>query len=418
MYMTSSNEKIAKYIFQLIKKRGFKSERQFCKEYLIARGEPTDSVHIQNMATRMNAIKTNKNGLQLDDLPIFASLLGVSVDDILSAGSYHAPAPDRVTNYSVAFSKDKKEWKAFLDREDKLFLNPDEYNKNLIDYAIEAENYPLLKYLVKEGIVWFVGDEKDECYLGGFGAGTCLKRRDFTNLDLLNYNMKYQDDLRIGMISLALKKNDFDMLTVLKARELPVLYTLNFLSAMSLKPDSIPSSYNIDLMIKLIAESSEQTLSYFFDTFDVEPKYGSVNTFICPFAGKILDLMIKKSNGLAGKFVKRALSYNQSVLKKLNDSIEKSIASLKELHSNQLANSYYRNTDFREEALRDYKTYVDGTFIFFRASIYIKEAHKLSFLTNIIQVTASSKDPSIQFYIDEINDTCKQFIAFEEEKNA
>lgn len=75
-------------------------------------------------------------GIQISDLPILSELLEVSVDSILSAGKVAKPAPIRTTNYSVAFSKDKKVWKEYIDRPDKLILNEDEYGKNVINYAI------------------------------------------------------------------------------------------------------------------------------------------------------------------------------------------------------------------------------------------------------------------------------------------
>lgn len=416
MYKTQDNAKIGKYLDDLIKQSRFKKARPFGIAFLRERdGAEPSPEEIQNIQTRLSSMKAGTKGIQITDLPIFAKLLGVTVDDILSAGTYHKPSSARDTNYSIAFCKDKKIWKEYLNREDKPFLNPDEFNKTFLDYAIEAENYLLLKYLLDEGIVWFVGDEKDECYLGGFGAGTSIKRRDFTNMDLLNYNLKYQDDLRIGMIGLALKKNDFETLTKLKAREIPMLTTLDFLSAMSLKAESIPSSHNIDKMIELIASSDEKALSYFFEPFEVETKLGQVNTFVFPYAGRVLDLMIKRNSEYTGMFVKKALAYNQSVLNKLNDYIKKSSDSVKEILNDQITRGYCDESESRRETLRDYKTYVDDSFIYFRAPIYAKDSHLLRLLTNIIRVTASSKEPSIQFYIDEINKTCRSFISLKEE---
>ena len=43
-------------------------------------------------------------------------------------------------------------------------LNPDEYDKTAIDYALEAGNYPFLKYLTEKGYIWFVGEDKKEYY--------------------------------------------------------------------------------------------------------------------------------------------------------------------------------------------------------------------------------------------------------------
>lgn len=87
-------------------------------------------------------------GIQINDLPILSELLEVSVDSILSAGKVAKPAPTRTTNYSAAFPKDKKIWKEYIERPDKLILNEDEYGKTVIDYAIEFGNYGFLKYLI------------------------------------------------------------------------------------------------------------------------------------------------------------------------------------------------------------------------------------------------------------------------------
>ena len=67
--------------------------------------------------------------------------------------------------YSIAFSKDPAEWEAYIQRDDKLILNPDEYDKTAIDYALEAGNYPFLKYLTEKGYIWFVGEVKKNIIL-------------------------------------------------------------------------------------------------------------------------------------------------------------------------------------------------------------------------------------------------------------
>lgn len=89
----------------------------------------------------------------------------MSIEDILSAGTALTPVLNRKTNCSIAFSKDPAEWEAYIQRDDKLILNPDEYDKTAIDYALEAGNYPFLKYLTENGYIWFVGDDKKNIIL-------------------------------------------------------------------------------------------------------------------------------------------------------------------------------------------------------------------------------------------------------------
>lgn len=175
----------------------------------------------------------------------------ISIEDILSAGTALVPASHRMSNYSIAYSKDPAEWTAYLKRDDKLFLNPDEYDKTVIDYALEAGNYPFLKFLMDNGYIWFVGNEKKE-YNVGFGAGTSIKRREIGFHDPLEYRMKARDDLRFKMISLAIRDKDLDMLNRLHAREIPMLYTLNHVMHYTLTDKKLPESSNVETMVHYI----------------------------------------------------------------------------------------------------------------------------------------------------------------------
>lgn len=67
--------------------------------------------------------------------------------------------------------------------------------------------------------------------------------------------MKYQDDLRFKMIALAIRDNDFEMLSDLHAREIPLLYTINPIQHWTLKDKQLPSSSNVEQMINSIAAS-------------------------------------------------------------------------------------------------------------------------------------------------------------------
>ena len=147
----TNNEKIEKHLGNLIKNSEHKNDRQFCIAYLTLRDGEANPDDIQKMQNRICQIKNGKKGVQIEDLPIFSDLLGVSIEDILSAGTVLTLVLNRKTNYSIAFSNDPSEWEAYIKRDDKLILNPDEYDKTAIDYALEAGNYPFLKYLTEKG---------------------------------------------------------------------------------------------------------------------------------------------------------------------------------------------------------------------------------------------------------------------------
>ena len=154
MFKHENNKKIGAYLSDLIDRK-YPSKRQFCKAYIVAIGGEVNDEEIQKMANRISQITKGTKAIQTYDLPIFTDLLEVSCEQILSAGEYSVPQSKRVTNYSIAFSKDPEEWEEFINREDKLILNQDEYCKTIIDYALEFGNYNLLKYLMDKKYIWF-----------------------------------------------------------------------------------------------------------------------------------------------------------------------------------------------------------------------------------------------------------------------
>lgn len=164
-----NNSEIGKYLSRLIKDQ-YSSDRRFCIEYLKLRDDRNDvenSDDIQKMQNRICQINKGNKRIQIDDLPIFSQLLGVSIENILSAGTSTVPATNRKSNYLIAHSKDPDEWKSYIARDDKLILNPDEYNKTAIDYALECENYDFLRYLISEEYIWFVGNDEKSIVVHG-----------------------------------------------------------------------------------------------------------------------------------------------------------------------------------------------------------------------------------------------------------
>lgn len=208
-----SNEQIGKYISGLIE-RSYPSARQFCIAYLKMSNdnEPTED-EIRNMANRLSQIKKGSKSIQIYDLPIFSKLLNVSYEQILRGGKCTNSVPNRLTNYSVSQSHCRAEWIAYIEDKNKPILNPDEYGKTVLDYAITFGNYEFIKFLVDENYIWF-DSGKNQDYGMTFGAGTKIQKIKFEEQDNgvfirkpdmndLQYKLATEEQLRMYIISFA-----------------------------------------------------------------------------------------------------------------------------------------------------------------------------------------------------------------------
>ena len=198
-----NNEKIGKYLNDLINQK-YKSRRAFCEDYIITSGEEPTNEKLTNMSNRLMQIVKGTKAIQTYDLPYFSKLLNISCEQILSAGEYSVPLVNRVTNYSIAASKDPKEWEEYINRSDKLILNSDEYCKTVLDYALDFKNYEFIKYLMDNEYIWF-DSRKDQDYYETFGAGTSIERRDISSMDYgLPRKLREEDELRLNLINVSI----------------------------------------------------------------------------------------------------------------------------------------------------------------------------------------------------------------------
>lgn len=301
MFKRENNQKIGAHIADLIQKK-YPSKRQFCRAYLTVVGEEINDVSMQNMANRLSQIIKGTKAIQTYDLPFFTELLGVSCEQILSAGEYSVPQAKRVTNYYIAFSKDPDEWEAFINREDKLILNQDEYCKTILDYAVEFGNYDLLKYLIDKKYIWFDGRNEND-YILNFGAGTSIKHRHIDICDWgLEAKMRQEDELRWNLITLAADHNDMDMLEELRARENPQMYSLSHY--ISKNHPKFYESYN-ERMVRHIAKSSNEVLDYFTDEIEIRDRIrysdgrDSKHIYMFPYISELLDFIIEENSPFA-----------------------------------------------------------------------------------------------------------------------
>ncbi len=393
-----NNEKIGKYLSHLIEQK-YKSRRAFCRAYIIAAGEEPCNETINNMSNRLAQIIKGNKAIQTYDLPYFTELLGISCEQILSAGACSAPVTKRVTNYSIACSKDPAEWEKYINRADKLILNSDEYCKTVLDYALEFGNYEFIKYLMDNKYIWFDSRE-DQDYVQTFGAGTSIERRNRQWIDYgLEGKLKTEDELRINLIALAADNEDIEMLNHLRARENPQLYyKAHYLSGNH--PD-FDGCYN-ERMVKHIASSGENVLEYFTDSFEIRDnvryKDGNkrVHTFMFPYISKLLDLLITTNSPYVETALKKALKHNKATYNKLCQLI------LTVKNDERYAEEYMKEL-WIKVCKQNLDFYENGDIVIFRV-LYSTITNPVDgIITNVARVSKIPASPILKHFSEELN---------------
>lgn len=399
MFKVAKDEEIGNYLRQLISKKGY-SQRYFGELCLKEKGESVDETTKTNMANRLSQMIKGKKAVQLDDLPAFTKLLGASCEEILSAGKHFAAFSNRQTHYSVATSTDRSNWEAYIAREDQIILNADEYGKTLIDYALEFGNYDLLKFLMDNKYIWFVGTDETDLFHENFGAGTSIDRAPslLRNMNLLDAKMKERYDLRMKMIVLAIKNEDRKMLTELRAREIPSLYQACYYSF----TPAVCDKYFDDELIIALAGASDEILEFFSEEFTITDRCHANNRFIFPFAGKLIDALLERGNAYAEWVLKDAIAHNRYALDKLTALLTASIDYYKDIYKDGLAYEHTKN-DIIKGILQDLHFYDDGNLVCYRA-VNAKDG----IITNLVQVTAASDDTKTNRLIKELNELYSQ----------
>ena len=402
MFKHENNKKIGAYLSDLIDRK-YPSKRQFCKAYIVAIGGDVNDEEIQKMANRISQITKGTKAIQTYDLPIFTDLLEVSCEQIFSAGEYSVPQSKRVTNYSIAFSKDPEEWEEFINREDKLILNQDEYCKTIIDYALEFGNYNLLKYLMDKKYIWFdSGNAKD--YISTFGAGTSIEKRNIHFTDYgLEFQLNQKDELRLNLIILAADHNDLEMLENLHARENTQMYYLAHY--LSFQHPDFRKSYD-EKIVRHISKSSDTILDYFTDEFEICDKIiykderNSKHIYMFPYISELLDLIVEGNSIFAETAIKKAIRHNQSTYKQIVELIKK-------LKNDEYYAPEYMKESWKKDCKENLIFSEENNTIIFRG-IYSHAIYKTipnGLITNIAHITKKSNKPIIKQLIEELNDT-------------
>lgn len=388
MFQVEDNKKIGKYLDNLINKK-YPSRRQFCAAYLEHEGIPVNDDELRKMNNRFTQIVKGKKGLQLYDLPIITELLDISCEELLSCGKVFVPVSTHVTNYDIAFSKDKKVWSEYMEREDKLFLNCDEYGKTVLDYAFEFKNYSFLKYLMDKKFIWLVDNSGWGDF--GYGGGTSVKRRDIGEIDCsVPIQVKFEDEIRTNVIALAIENKDKKMLDKLKARENPSLHLVNNFPS---RFDN--SKYYNERLIEAIALADFEIIDYYSDEISVENVQGHTNTFMFPYIGKVMDLMIINQRKEVELLLRKSIKHNKNVYEQLEDLTEKEYQRLKDYYK------YSLDDEFIQKLQKDAWRHFDHSKQNDLVGLLCSDSSGL--ISNIIKVTKKPADPLQKELVEELN---------------
>jgi len=394
MFKVHDNKEIGEFIKKTIDQK-YRSTRQFGKKCLETMAMPTDEASVNKMANRLSQILNGNQSIPLDYLPVFSKLLDKSCEEMLSAGQHFAPHSNRVTNYSLALSDDKHDWEEYVNREDKLILNADEYGKTVIDYALEFKNYNLLKYLTDNKYIWFTGTDEDTHFYTTFGAGTSIKCDPamMNNINVLDYRMKMCSDLRTKMIILAIKHNDIEMLTELRARETPVLYQV-------CKYSGIPNdstNYINNEMLDALSRANDKVLEYFLKAFEITDRTEKSQLFIFPFLDKLIERLIKTGSKFTTNALSAAVAHNEYASKKLKYLLDSSVSFYMNLEADNPDSETVKEAYFNSCA-KHIRYYDGGTLI----SYFTPQATD-GIITNLIKIEISSDIPGVREQIGTVN---------------
>lgn len=311
MFELKSKTKIGDYLKDMIEQK-FGTTSDFCRAYIEVSCTQNDETKFTNLKNRISSIVNGKKDIQLYDFPVFTKLLDVSCEEILSAGETKTATANRPTNYQIASSHDESLWESCINSEDSIFLNPDEYDKTILDYAFEFKNYPFLKYLVDNEYIWFVEQNPGERCGMSFYGGTSIKRRPLGNSKTMEAQLTGNDSLRRKMIVLAIENNDIDMLNEFRAREIPLMYH-------KLRGAELSVYYDEDL-IEAASRADKSVLDYFSEVITIKPAHGQT-PYQCmyPFLGEMIEKLIEKKNPYADTILSRCIEHNKGACEKVKE---------------------------------------------------------------------------------------------------
>ena len=148
--------------------------------------------------------------------------------------------------------------------------------------------------------------------------------------------------------------------------------------------------------MKAVSESDEKVLDYFSREFEIKDTYGNENTFIYPYMGELIDIMLKTNRKEVELLIRRSLKHNKETLKKLEIMIRGEYQYVGENYD------WLEKESVMEMALRCFRFDNENKIVNY---IYHKEKQSSEkIVTNIVYISEKSSAPLINELISEINE--------------
>ncbi len=397
MFELANSTEIGGYLKHLILRK-YESERQFCRACLRMQEREETEIEVQKMANRISQMIQGNKDIQLMDIPVFSSLLGVSPEEILSGGKNHAPVGFRLTNASVARSKKPDVWKSYLSMETEYDV--DEYGKTLVEYAVEYKNYELIRYLVENGEIWVQGASRIEQQALGLGAVFSKMAMQPATSGYYTVPKKmergyapsqltFSAELRNQAIVLAIETGDVGMLKQMRAREIPEQYLACSGWDLDWNGEYAPE------ILDALMEADEAVLAYFTEEFTIKDRFGNEERWLTPFFDELLTRMAQTNHAIAKQMLHTAIKHNQYADDKLQNLFSSVLDSYHE--------SYFKSEHGRnivcEDIMRNRYLSEDGSWILF---VDVQAKERLT--TNLIRADADKCGTELRHMAMEVNE--------------
>ena len=414
----NENKRIAENLCFYIKKK-YKSEAEFCREYIKRRSAQEESFVVsdnteKNMYEALRRMKRGEECIQIKQLPYFTELLGVTCEDILSLDKPIEADRERITSYNTACSSDEKVWEEYFNHKECLGAYCDEYGMTVVDYAIKLRNYGLIKFIAerKENSPY-----KDimECF-----QSTAVERdmirsaTEYWNYSGRDFERNDGNRKRKEIIYMAIKNNDVDMLENLKAKN-EFLFEVTMDYCGEDKP--VKDHFYDKKMLELISETrSNKVIDYYSQ--GSESKYKHV--YIFPYVSEIVDMLLSKGKTeMALIALRNICAYNRRIVQEIESVLDKYLDNVKDQCANHLifeymrnlpkgtrAGYYYPDEDLLKESMKndlkdkniEIKPIGNSSLVY---EIMLNFGGHFRFVP--VKIDVSSDDPIIKEIIDDIN---------------
>ena len=302
--MEADPRKIGAYLKKLIAAR-YRSQADFCEAYLLedhgVSEQGIDPEEKRRLENRLSQILKGSKSVQTYDLLIFAKLLDVSCEAILTAGKRHVRRDDRLTNYTVALSKKHAVWEEYIRQDDEPLLRCDEFGYSVLDYAVKFRNAAFIRFLLDEGYLTVT--------IAPFSRNRfCVRTHIKTSAHSAWLQRDFRDSeeaLRTELIKLALEEGDITLLEQLSAREFPSMREWN---STTVHPEFLDAE-----LIRHIAQSERKIIDYFTAELVIPGKATEEKLFLYPFIGALAAELLRIKSDAAPVVLQRIADHNEAV---------------------------------------------------------------------------------------------------------